>query len=238
MRTLWSKGAGVALSLLCLPVLADGLAIDKVYHPYVDPLVWELEWRAIAADDNPVTGQGDSQVHRLSLGRAVAPNLMLEAYLVGEDDSGGNLTVSDYEVEALWQLSEQGEYALDYGLLFELEKSRRDDAWESAVSLLLERELGRYSLAANLELGYEWGDDIRDEWETGLALQSRYRYRPALEPALELYMGEDTVGIGPAGLGTFRLGPGRSLHWEAAVILGVDNTTPDYTLRALLEYEF
>ncbi|TXS96810.1 hypothetical protein FV139_04160 [Parahaliea maris] len=224
--------------LLNLPVMADGLAIDKVYHPYVDPLVWELEYRAIAADDNPATGQGRSQVHRLSIGRAVAPNLALEAYLVGEDNRDGGFSVSDYEVEALWQLTEQGEYALDYGLLFELEKSRKDDAWESAVSLLLERELGRYSVTANLELGYEWGDDIRDEWETGLALQSRYRYRQELEPALELYMGEDTVGIGPAGLGTFRLGPGRSLHWEAAVILGVDNTTPDYTLRALLEYEF
>ncbi|GAB3288451.1 hypothetical protein [Parahaliea aestuarii] len=233
-----STGAAAVLLVLSLPALADGLAVDKVYHPYVDPLVWELEWRAIVADDNPATGEGRSQLHRFSVGRAVAPNVMLEAYLLGSDSEESGFAIEAYELETLWQITEQGEYALDYGLLFELEKERGEDSWESAVSLLLERELGRFSVAANLEAAYEWGDDIRDEWETGLALQGRYRYRPEFEPAVEFYKGEDTAGLGPAGLGNFRLGPGRSLHWEAAVIVGLDSATPDYTLRTLLEYEF
>jgi len=35
-----------------------------------------------------------------------------------------------------------------------------------------------------------------------------------------------------------RLGVMKALRWEAGVILGVDSDTPDYTLRAVLEYEF
>ncbi|HEY7776297.1 MAG TPA: hypothetical protein VIC02_07125, partial [Kineobactrum sp.] len=137
-----------------------------------------------------------------------------------------------------WQLSEQGEFALDYGLLFELEKSRQEDAWEYSTSLLLERELGRFSTTANLGVIYEWGEDISDELETSMALQGRYRYSPLLEPALELYMGEDTLGVGPVVMGMARMGVRRALRWEAGVIWGLDNSTADYTLRGVLEYEF
>ncbi|MBN7798093.1 hypothetical protein [Parahaliea mediterranea] len=228
----------LALNGFACGVLADGLAIDKVYHPYVDPLAWELEWRVTHADYNPASDIDREEVHRFGLAKAVAPELMLEGYLIAERSANQDLKIEGYELEALWQLTEQGEKSLDYGLLFELEKERGQNAWEGAASLLLERELGRYSVTANIELGYEWGEDIRDEWETGLALQARYRYRMILEPMLEFYLGEDTVGLGPAAQGNIRLGGMKSLHWQTAVVVGVDGTTPDYTLRGLLEYEF
>lgn len=219
-------------------IFADGLAIDKVYHPYVDPLAWELEWRVTHADYNPASSIDREEVHRFGLSKAVVPGVRLEGYLLAERSANQEFKIEGYELEALWQMTEQGEKWLDYGLLFELEKARGQNAWEGATSLLLERELGRYSFTANLEVGYEWGVDIRDEWETGLALQARYRYRMAFEPMLEFLMGEDTVGVGPAVQGNIRLGTMKSLHWQAAVVVGVDSDTPDYTLRGLLEYEF
>ena len=164
--------------------------------------------------------------------------MFAEVYFIGQRSADDSLELYAYEVEALWQLSEQGEYVVDYGLLFELEREQDEDIWEYATTLLLEKEFGRYSATANVGLIYEWGDDIENEWETSLALQGRYRYSPRLEPALELYAGQDTLGMGPVLSGMERLSHMQALRWEAGVILGLDSDTSDYTLRAVLEYEF
>jgi hypothetical protein len=223
---------------LCALAFADGSAIDKVYHPYVDPLEWELEWRVVHADQDPVSGKNNRQLHRLALGRAVFDTVFAELYLLGARTAQDDMNLQAYEVEIMWQLTEQGEYSLDYGLLFELEKVHGDDRWEYATTLLLEREMGRFSATANLGLGYEWGGYTDDEIETTLALQARYRYSARLEPALELYLGEDTRGLGPVLMGRERLGPARALRWEFGIVFGLEQATPDYTVRGLLEYEF
>ncbi|TDG11860.1 hypothetical protein E2F43_15950 [Seongchinamella unica] len=232
---------GRFLFILCLlPAAArgDGSSIDKVYHPYVEQLEWELEWRLTHADENPLTGTKGEQKHRFGLGRAVSEFVFIEGYLIAEDSAGENFDLAAYEFDFLWQLSEQGEYSLDYGLLLELEKTHNEDVWEFSTTLLLEREFGRFSGTANLGVEYEWGEGIQDEVETSLALQTRYRYSPRLEPAVELYTGEDTLGVGPVLLGMERLGPMKALRWEAGAIFGLDSDTADYTLRAVLEYEF
>jgi hypothetical protein len=217
---------------------ADGTAIDKVYRPYVEPLEWELEWRMTHEDDNPITREKRRQLHRLGLGKAVAETVFAEFYLIGAQSAEQSLELEAYEVELLWQLSEQGEYAVDYGLLFELEKEHHEDIWEYSTALLLEKEFGRFSATANLALTYEWGSDIDDELESALALQARYRYSSRFEPALELYTGQDTRALGPVIMGVERLGIMKALRWEVGAIFGVDSATPDYTLRAVLEYEF
>jgi hypothetical protein len=234
----WHCLAGFLLATSAMFASADGSVIDKVYHPYVEQLEWELEWRMTHEDENPVTGEKRRQLHRLGLGKAVSEFVFVEAYLIGEKSSETSFDLEAYEFEVLWQLSEQGEFALDYGLQFELEKERHVDIWEYTTALLLEKEWGRFSTTANLGLTYEWGDDIKDELESALALQARYRYSPRFEPALELYMGQDTRGLGPVVIGVERLGVARALRWELGVILGVDSETADYTLRAVLEYEF
>lgn len=217
---------------------ADGSSIDKVYHPYVEQLEWELEWRATHADRDPLSSVKRLQQHRLGLGRAISEYVFVEAYLIGTRSADDSLELEAYEVEVLWQLSEQGEYAVDYGLLFELEKEHGEDIWEASSALLLEKELGRFSVTANLGLTYEGGDDIVNEWETSLAMQARYRYSPRFEPALEFYAGEDTLGAGPVIGGREKLGGLQALTWQLGVVLGMDEDTADYTVRALLEYEF
>lgn len=233
-----ARNAAVCCLLLPLQVHADGSVIDKIYHPYVTQLEWELEWRAVQQRDDPASGEARYQTHKLGLGRAVAEYVFAEVYLIDEASAGRSLQLQAWEAEVLWQMSEQGEYRLDYGLLFELEKARDEDIWEYATTLLLERELGRFSATANLGLVYEWGDDIADELEATAALQARYRHSPLLEPALELYLGEDTRALGPVLLGMARVGERQALRWEAGVIWGLDHTTADYTFRAVLEYEF
>ena len=226
------------LLLVAAGARGDGSVVDKVYHPYVEQLEWELEWRMTHEDENPITGIERQQLHRVGLGRAVTEYVFAEVYLIGEQSSQESFDLEAYELELLWQLSDQGEYLLDYGVLFELEKEQREDSWEASSALLLEKEFGRYSATVNLALTYEWGDDIEDELETAAALQARYRYSPRFEPALEAYLGEDTRAVGPVVMGRERLGLMKALRWELGVVLGVDSDTADYTVRAVLEYEF
>ena len=228
----------IVLVLLAQRTAADGSVVDKVYHPYVEPLEWELEWRMTMEDEDPLSGASRNQIHRLGFGRAVSEFVFAELYLIGEQTDETSMSLEAYEFEVLWQMAEQGEFFLDYGLLFELEREHDLNVWEYSTSLLLEKEFGRYSATANIGLLYEWGADIDDELETTLALQARYRYSPRFEPALELYMGQDTKGLGPTIMGKERLGIMKALSWELGVIFGLESDTADYTLRAVLEYEF
>ena len=220
-----------AFILMALPyiALADGNAIDKVYHPYVQALEYEVEWRMISAD-------GD-QKHRLGLGQSLSDRLFIEGYLIAKDEDN-NFKLEAYEIEAKWQLTEQGEYSADWGVIVELEKEHHDDKWEFATGLLAEKEWGRWIGTANFWAIYEWGEHIKNELESALALQMRYRYSRSFEPALEFYADENTRALGPTILGDIRIGQGKKLHWETGVILGLNSETPDTTWRFLTEFEF
>jgi hypothetical protein len=225
--------------LLATPsvVCADGFVVDRVYSPYVNPIEREIELRAVLVEnDDPSID--DAQVYRLGFAQAFAERFKAEFYLVGADSPGNDLSLSAYELELKWQLTEQGEYFVDWGLLFELESVREMDLQEFSTSALIAKELGQWTGTINLALVYEWGKDIQDELETQLAAQLRYRYLMQFEPAVELYAGQAAKGMGPVGVGQFRLGAGKKLRWELGVIFGLDSTSPNEAYRAMLEYEF
>jgi hypothetical protein len=230
---------GALLLFFChvAAAFADGTIIDRIYHPYVQPLEREIELRA-TIENNADSPLGDSEIYRLGYGQSFGDNWFGELYLIGEKDDQQGLRLDAYEVEALWQLTEQGEYFADWGLLFELEKRRSQDVMEFSTALLVEKEWRRWTGTANLHAIYEFGPDIRNEFETALGLQVRYRHSRALEPAIELYSGEDTRGLGPVLMGSQPLGAPRQVRWEGGVIFGLDSKTPDQTFRMLLEYEF
>lgn len=229
----------VPFGLLCFSSLAsaDGIVIDKVYHPYVDALENEIEYRSVFLNGN-TDYVNIEQLHQLSFGRSIGERFFGEVYLIGARTPTTGFDLEAWEVEFKWQLTEQGEYSADWGLLFEFEEEVDAKINELTVGLLAEKELGRWSATANLNLIQEWGSDIDDEFETAVSLQARYRYSRAFEPALELYAGQNTLGLGPAFGGNLNLGIRKGLSWEAGIIFGLDNKTPDSTFRVLFEYEF
>lgn len=235
------SGIPPALVLLLLwpahYAVADDSIIDKVYHPYVQPLEREVEVRTTveAGSERP---QGDRNLLRTGYGQAIGDKWFGELYVVSEYGNGSGIDVRSFEAEALWQLTEQGQYFADWGLLFEAEKTRTTDSGEVSAALLAEKEWGRWSGTANLYCLYEFGARVHNEFETALTLQARYRQAMHFEPAMEVYVGQNTHGVGPVVLGSHPLGNARRVHWEAGLIFGVDEDTPDTTLRAALEYEF
>ena len=214
--------------------IADGVVVDKVYHPYVLPNEREFEWRMLSHQND----DGNSLGHRLAYGQSLTEHLMVEVYIVGERDSTGDFGLSAYEVETRWMITEQGEYWADWGMLLEVEKEHKLDIWEVTTGLLFEKEFGRNSLALNAFLIYETGGDIESEFEGEFRLQYRYRWLPQVQPAIEFYMGEDCTGIGPAFMGIQRFEGQKQLKWEAGFITGLNGDSKDHILRVAIEYEF
>ena len=227
----------VVLGALLVPwcVNADGLVVDRIYDPYVQPLETELDWRSVIASDDELA---DVQKHSLGFGRSLTDRWAVELYVIGAKTSGDSLSIDAYEAEAKWQLTEQGEYAFDWGVVFELERETEDNVWEASSTLISSRDFGRWTGIANLGVIYEWGSGIDNEIETELSMQARYRLRETLEPAVELHMGQDTKALGPALTGLHRLSPGKKLRWEAGVFFGLDDESPDHTVKLTFEYEF
>lgn len=217
------------LATLSISVSASEFSVDKVYHPYVQPLEREFEWRMLS-------GNGQ-QLHRFGIGKSLSDRLFVEGYVIGEDNNH-HFSLVALELEAKWQLTEQGEYNVDWGLLFELEREQHNDTWALSSGILMEKQWGKWVGAANFIVEYEWGNEIKDELESSLALQARYRYTANLEPAIEFYSSEKGQAIGPVVMGDIRLGNAKKLHWEMGSIFGLGYKGPDNTWRLLLEYEF
>ena len=121
--------------LLCLPSLyaqADGIVVDKVYHPYVDALEKEMEYRTVIQDEQ----EGlltPAEIHQFAIGTSVGDKLFAEFYAIGTKNRQGNFHLGAWEAELKWQLTEQGEYFADWGLLFEYE----NDKMEKSLALAL-----------------------------------------------------------------------------------------------------
>ncbi|WP_204903038.1 hypothetical protein [Microbulbifer mangrovi] len=235
----WLAPLTLAAAVTVTPLVAhaDGQVVDRVYDPYVQPLEKELEWRTSAIPGKDKTWGGE-QIHHLGLGRSFSDRWFGEVYLIGARDSERDLKLEAIELEAKYQLTEQGEYAADWGLLFELEHEREENVWEAAATLISSREWGRWTGTANLAAIYEWGDDFKNEWESELRMQARYRWLPHFEPGVEFYAGQDYRGIGPIIRGEKKLPKASKLMWELGVIQGLTSDSPDQTFRLLLEYEF
>ncbi|WP_339676921.1 hypothetical protein [uncultured Zhongshania sp.] len=215
---------------------ADGLPVDKIYAPYVNSLEKEFEYRLSQAEGGLQAPDGFI-IQRFGFGAAISDSIALEAYLIaqGQDDAD---RLSAYEFEARWQITEQGEFTLDWGAIVEYEHSRDGNVEELAGKIIVLKEWGGFVGTANASIIYESSETTGDEFETALSLQARFRYRPMLEPALEFYAAEDYRGIGPVLVGAARLSGANSLRWEVGTVFGLDEDSADYSFRLMLEYEF
>jgi hypothetical protein len=225
------------LLLLSCGALADGTVVDKVYHPYVQPLEREFEYR-FAYQKQAEHPDNNAMAQKIGYGFSIAERMALELYVTADRVSPEDYKLSGYELELRWMLTEQGEYSADWGLLFELERQNNLDNYEFSTGLLVEKEFGPTSLTLNALAVYEWGQTLESEVEAEFRLQYRYRWLPQVQPAIEFYAGENYKGAGPSMMGVHKFSGLEQLKWEFAVIFAIDASTVNNTLRFALEYEF
>ena len=210
--------------------------IDKVYHPYVEAYKSEIEYRTLYKNDTNRLRDG-MQFHRLSFEHSLSERFSIEAYAIGKNLPMKSFAVDGYEIEAKFQLTEQGEYWSDWGLLFELERDTEINKWEMGIGFLWEKEWGNIITTANFLIDYELGSGVNDEFETAVHSQIKYRWSRHFEPAIEIYMDEETRGLGPVFLGSKKIDI-NTLNWELGFIFGFNDETANQNIRFLLDYEF
>ncbi|MBK8286249.1 MAG: hypothetical protein IPK97_15970 [Ahniella sp.] len=233
MRKFLISGMAIAAGQMFLPLANAGT--PGVYHPYVNQAEREIEYGLVRRD----LGGDAVNLQRASFGYSWTDNLATEFYVLSEFPTHDQARARAVEVEVRWQLTEQGEYASDWGLLFEAEIGTDTDRHALAAGVLWEKELGhRFVAAANALVEVEFGSAIENEIETEFRGQLRYLKHPLFEPAIELYSDDIDKAIGPVVLGTARIAEGRKIHWEAGMLFGLDRATPDRSLRLGIEFEF
>lgn len=209
--------------------------MNRVYHPYVEQHERELEYGFTLRD----AGGENMLLNRAGMGYAWNDKLFTEVYLLTEYITHEGEQIRGYELEAKWQLTEQGEYWADWGLLLEAGTATDINSHEFALGILWEKELtSRWVTTANAIAEYEYGSDIKDEFETALRAQLRYRYSVAFEPALEFYLDDQDWAAGPALMGTVKLSGNKQLRWELGLLFGLNANTPESNLRGGIEFEF
>lgn len=212
----------------------DGSAISQVYAPYVQPLERELE--LLWLDETRPSGRIESNtLTKLGFGTSFLDGVYTELSVSKLDAS--SIDSTQVELEVIWQITEQGEYSSDWGLLFEAETNLDTHNHELSAGLLNQKDWKKISLISNLVATYEWGSGFENEFESRLGLQARYRLRPEFEPMIEFFQGPDTTAIGPGAAGLIRLRPGRQLRWGFSILKGL-NSELDYTAKLEFEYEF
>lgn len=197
-------------------------------------------------------GAAPLAVAAVGMGYGVSEFWFAEVYLKRERIGSQEATLAEFENKFL--LTETGKYAVDIGLLAELEAPLSGLApWELRVGPLFEKGYGKLQLNGNLffERAFGRADESGIPFCTNLAYQYqvKYRWKPVVEFGMQ-GMGE--VGkwdnwsrraeqnhrMGPALFGKFALGNRQAIKYNAAWLFGVSAAAPSHTLRTQLEYEF
>ncbi len=221
-------------ALMAGEVLADGSAIGQIYAPYVQPLERELE--LLWLDENRKGGVIPSNsLSKLGFGTSLFAGVYTEISMASIEIDGEQ--TQQVELEGIWQVTEQGEYSSDWGMLLEAETNLDSDISEFSVGVLNQKDWGKISLLTNVVASYEWGEDIVSEFETRLGMQARYRLRPTFEPMIEFFQGQDTTALGVGAGGLIKLSPGRQLRWGVSALKGLNPELED-AIKLELEYEF
>jgi hypothetical protein len=245
------KLALVALGLCAFAPRVHAGPADYVYLPAVSYGEKEIDFKAGTAKD----GAGDREsAASLGFGWGAAPSWWTELYGKWHKLPGESTQFDAYEWENKFQLTEPGQYAVDVGLITEIEITKLSaDPNELKIGPLFQTESGKMQYNLNFlferTFGGELPPDESHKTEMGYQWQVKYRQRAEFEFGAQGFgqMGEWNTwdarqaqfhNLGPAVFGKFDLGQRRKIRYNAAWLFGVTEATPDHTLRMQLEYEF
>jgi hypothetical protein len=241
---------------LCCLLLTCGLsnqvfagAADYVYNPIVKQGERELD---VTYGHLAGTSAQRAQVGTLTVGYGVNEFWFTEAGLKKEQAGGANVTIAEFENK--FQFFETGKYAVDVGLITELEIPVSGIApWELKLGPLLQTEFQQWQLNGNLLFRHPFDPQHKTgaTYSTTLDYQLQLKYR--MQDTLEI--GAQALGdlgkwnqwdarnqqnhrIGPAVFGRIKFANHHALKYNAAWLRGTGSAVPHHTFRMQLEYEF
>lgn len=219
----------------------------KVYSPRVVKGENEIEYRSFRDVDKDDERDGGEK-HVFAIGRGFTDYWFSELYSVYAKDPGASFKHDALEWENLFQLSEQGKYWADFGLLTEYELTDHGPD-EIAIAPIIEKTVDRWVGTLNLFFERQVGREAGSGTTFAYAARLKYLLHPQFEPAVEFF-GEpgriDRFGsfngqehwAGPAFYGQIGLGGTSKLLYSAAYLFGETSVSSDNRAILRLEYEF
>ncbi len=222
---------------------------DYVFTPTVEQGEKEVDFKFGTAKQQDGTR---TTVTSLGFGYGATEYWFTELYLKRENSGSEGLTLAEWENK--FQLTETGKYAVDIGLITEIEAPLNNgkEPWEFKVGPLFQTEFGKLQLNGNVLFERKFGPndtDSRYVTEIGYQWQAKYRWKPAFEFGAQ-GMGElgqwnqwdssnnQNHRVGPAVFGKLALGNKQAIKYDAAWLFGISDAAPNNTFRMQVEYEF
>lgn len=220
---------------------------SKVYTPTVEYGETEIELLGGVYDDDRDDVDGE-RAGKIAIGHGMTTWWKSEVEFVWEREPDASTEYTKMEWVNVFQLSEPGEYFLDYGLFVEVVfPDEHEKATKLEIGPMFQKEIGSTVNNLNLIWVRDFGSKADHNTEFEYTWQSRFRGNPMLEFGVqgmgELGDWDDTTPghdqehkLGPAVFGTIKSGQ-HKFKYDAAILAGVTDDTPDTTLRFQVEYE-
>ena len=240
--------AALVVTFLCSAATSWAGPSEYVYSPIVEEGEREIDFKAGNAKSRD--GSRDS-ASSLGIGWGGTSWWFTEVYAKWHKPPGQAQGFDAFEWENRFQLTETGKYAVDVGLLLEIERPKdRSEGYEYRWGPLLQSDLSP-NLQANLNLLLE--KRIRGaqntEAELGYQWQLKHRWRAEMEFGMQ---GFGNVGpwthwqprkeqphtAGPALFGKLKVGERQTFKYNAGLLFGLTDAAPRTTIRLQGEFEF
>lgn len=223
-------------------------AAIHVMSPIVEQGEFEIETKADRTFDRN-DHLNDAQSSNVDLGYGVNDFWATELETQWKQDPIGSRHYDSTSWENRFQLLPQGKYWLDAGLFAEYEHVvQTGDHNNATVGLLLQKEFGQNVTTLNFLLNREFGSGGAPGAQVDYRVQTRWRWCPLFQPGLELYGQPGRFGdleddsqqrtrLGPVATGILPVGLPGKLKYELGYLRGLNHSSEQGTLRALVEYE-
>lgn len=236
----------LCIALLLATAVARAGDADYVFEPAVESGEREVDFKFGAASNPDAAG---TQAASIGFGYGAKPWWFTEFYAKYKHE-GGRSFFDAFEWENKFQLTDPGRYPVDLGWIVEIERPRdHAEGYELKFGPLLQKEFGRLQLNTNLLVERIFDSVSSNGTGLGYQWQAKYRWRQQLEFGAQGFgeMGdwkhwapsaEQNHRWGPAIFGKLGLGGRQAIRYNAALLLGLTNGSPDRTFRLQVEYEF
>ena len=237
--------------LLLVALAGSGVSLagpaDYVYTPLVEPGEREID---VKLGSEKSAGLERFSAASIGFGYGAAERWFTEFYAKYERGEGAGTHFDAFEWENRFQLTEQGRFPFDLGFVIELERPRdRAEGYEVRLGPLFQTDWDRWQFNFNVLLERHYRAEEPGVTDLGYQWQVRYLARGNIDFGVQGFgevgqwndwdpRREQNHRAGPAIFGKFNLGGGHIIDYNAALLLGISQGAPDYTVRAQVEYEF
>jgi len=247
MRFITTTGLAVALCTVLLQTAVHAEPNDYIRTPSVEQGEKEIDFKWGSQKNKDGTRESATSI---GLGYGVNSFWFTEVYAKYNRLPGESNAFDAWEWENRFQLTETGKYPLDLGFLFEIERPKnRAEGYELTYGPLVQSEWGK--IQANVNVLIQKHVQATTPFDTEMHYQGQVKYRQS-----ELFeWGAQAFGsvgpwdrwsptanqekkFGPAVFGKIRTGTKHAIKWNAALLHGTTNASPQTTLRFQSEYEF